>query len=47
MTHHTNWLPATRDGQLAMATDWMSVAGTNAQPWSISAAALQELGGLL
>jgi hypothetical protein len=46
MAHYTDWLPTTRDGQLAMAKDWVSVAGTNAHLWSIPLTAVQELGGL-
>ncbi|MDR1574937.1 MAG: TAXI family TRAP transporter solute-binding subunit [Treponema sp.] len=43
MAHYTDWLPTTRDGQLAMAKDWHSVAGT-AAAWGIPAAVLTDLG---
>jgi hypothetical protein len=46
MAHYTDWLPTTRDGQLAIAKDWVSVAGTNAHLWDIPLTAVQELGGL-
>ncbi|MDR2375483.1 MAG: hypothetical protein LBD96_03490 [Treponema sp.] len=47
MAHYTDWLPTTRDGQLAMAKDWVSVTGTNAHLWGIPLTAVQELGGLV
>jgi hypothetical protein len=46
MAYNTDWLPGDRDGQLAMAKDWVSVTGTNAHLWSIPLTAVQELGGL-
>ena len=46
MSQKTDWMPGTRDGQLAMAKDWVSVTGTNAHLWNIPLTAVQELGGL-
>ncbi|MDR2448027.1 MAG: hypothetical protein LBD58_12195 [Treponema sp.] len=46
MAHYTDWLPTTRDGQLAMAKNWVSVTGTNAHLWNIPPAAVQELSDL-
>jgi hypothetical protein len=46
MAHYTDWFPTTRDGQLAMAKDWVTVTGTNAHLWGIPLTAVQELGGL-
>ena len=46
MSLKTDWMPGTRDGQLAMAKDWVSVTGTNAHLWDIPLTAVQELGGL-
>ncbi|MDR0684434.1 MAG: hypothetical protein LBF83_04835, partial [Spirochaetaceae bacterium] len=40
----TDWLPPTREGQLAMAKDWQSVAGANADAWGIPAAAMTSFG---
>jgi hypothetical protein len=45
MAYNIDWLPGARDGQLAMAKDWVSVTGT-VHLWSISLTAMQELGGL-
>ncbi|MDR3355956.1 MAG: hypothetical protein LBO04_02085 [Spirochaetaceae bacterium] len=39
--------PATRDGQLAMAKDWKSAAGTNALACGIPPAVLTELDALI
>jgi hypothetical protein len=46
MSTTRDWLPTTRDGQLAMAKDWVSVTGTNAHLWGIPLTAVQELAGL-
>jgi hypothetical protein len=46
MSQKTDWMSGTRDGQLAMAKDWVSVTGTNAHLWDIPLTAVQELGGL-
>jgi hypothetical protein len=43
MAANKDWMPGTREGQLAMARDWQSVAGTNAQAWGIPPTVLQEL----
>ena len=47
MSTTRDWLPASREGQLAMAKDWQSVAAANAQAWGIPAAVLTELDGLI
>jgi hypothetical protein len=47
MSTTRDWLPASREQQLAMAKDWQSVATTNAQTWGIPAAVLTELDGLI
>jgi hypothetical protein len=47
MSQKTDWLPGTREGQLAMARDWQSVAGTKTAAWGIPAAVLTELGTLI
>jgi hypothetical protein len=47
MSTTRDWLPTTREGQLAMAKNWQSVATTNAQIWGIPAAGLTEFGGLI
>lgn len=44
MSKTTDWLPGTREGQLAMAKDWQSVAGANADAWGIPPAAITSLG---
>ncbi|MDR2747948.1 MAG: hypothetical protein LBB77_10955 [Treponema sp.] len=33
----TDWLPGTREGQLSMARDWISVLGTKGMDWGIPA----------
>ena len=38
-----DWLPHTREGQLAMARDWKSVMTTQAAAWNIPAAVLTDL----
>ena len=43
----TDWLPGTREGQLAMARDWKSVMTAHAAEWNIPAAVLTEFDGLL
>jgi hypothetical protein len=35
MSNSTDWLPANRDGQLAMAKDWLPVMTANAEAWGI------------
>jgi hypothetical protein len=47
MSTTRDWLPASREQQLAMAKDWQSVATANAQAWGIPAAVLTELSGLI
>ena len=46
MSTSKGWLPNSRDGILALARDWQSVAGTNASAWGIPPNVLQELGTL-
>jgi hypothetical protein len=46
MANRTDWLPTTRDGQLAMTRDWNSVMAANAAAWGIPAAVLTELDAL-
>ncbi|MDR0557874.1 MAG: hypothetical protein LBG43_08445, partial [Treponema sp.] len=38
-----DWLPATREGILAMADDWISVCTTRQTGWNIPYPALTEL----
>ncbi|MDR1910078.1 MAG: hypothetical protein LBQ35_09230 [Spirochaetaceae bacterium] len=38
MSQRTGWLPANREGQLAMERDWQSAAGTKTAAWGIRAA---------
>jgi hypothetical protein len=47
MSKTTDWLSGTREGQLAMARDWQDVAGTNASPWGIPPAVLQNFDTLI
>jgi hypothetical protein len=47
MSKSSDWLPNSREGQLAMARDWQSVAGTKTAAWGIPAAVLTELGTLI
>ena len=46
MTNRSDWLPGTREGQLAMARDWQSVMTAQAASWNIPAAVLTELDAL-
>ncbi|MDR2516618.1 MAG: hypothetical protein LBC88_04460 [Spirochaetaceae bacterium] len=46
MAASKDWLPASREGILAMAAGWQSVAGASAGVWNIPAAVLLELGNL-
>ncbi|MDR1986511.1 MAG: hypothetical protein LBP88_06005 [Treponema sp.] len=41
-----DWLPATRDSQLAMAQDWMERVCPNESAWALPPAAVQELNTL-
>ncbi|MDR1220153.1 MAG: hypothetical protein LBK73_11190 [Treponema sp.] len=41
-----DWLPASRDGVLAMAKDWLSVTGTKSQDWGVPASVLQNFDAL-
>jgi hypothetical protein len=43
MSISKDWLPNGREGQLAMARDWMDVVGPNESAWGIPPAAMQEL----
>ncbi|GHV89010.1 hypothetical protein AGMMS50267_13700 [Spirochaetia bacterium] len=45
--YNTDWLPGTREGQLAMAKDWKGVIPANASAWNIPAGVLQELDPLI
>jgi hypothetical protein len=47
MAANRDWFPKSRTGQLVMARDWQSVAGTKTAAWSIPAAVLTELGALI
>ncbi|MHB9293261.1 hypothetical protein Holit_02382 [Hollandina sp. SP2] len=46
MSNRSDWLPASRDGQLAMAKDWIAVATPKAAAWNIPPAVLQDLDSL-
>jgi hypothetical protein len=46
MSTTRDWLPTTRDGILAMAKDWQTVAAPKAAAWGIPATALQGLDAL-
>ena len=46
MTNRSDWLPGTREGQLAMARDWKAVMTTSAAAWNVPAAVLTELDAL-
>jgi hypothetical protein len=46
MAHYIEWLPTTREGQLVMAWDWVSVAGGKAAAWGIPANVITALDGL-
>jgi hypothetical protein len=43
MAKTTDWFPATRDGQLAMAKEWITVLHTKGVQWDITDAAISEL----
>jgi hypothetical protein len=43
MATSKDWLPASREGQLAMADDWISVCTTRQTDWNIPYPALTEL----
>jgi hypothetical protein len=43
MSQRSDWLPASREEQLAMAWDWISVAGGKAAAWEIPARVITEL----
>ncbi|MDR2515756.1 MAG: hypothetical protein LBC88_00050, partial [Spirochaetaceae bacterium] len=45
MANRSDWLPGTREGQLAMVKDWISVVEGKAAAWLVPAAALTGLGG--
>jgi hypothetical protein len=47
MSQRTDWLPASRTGQLSMAQDWKAVMSANAGAWGIPAAVLTEFDGLI
>jgi hypothetical protein len=47
MSKTTDWIPGTRDGQLAMAKDWQAVMAAKAAAWGIPASALTEFDGLV
>jgi hypothetical protein len=38
MSNTTDWLPGTREGQLAMAKEWVTVMTAHAQEWGIPSA---------
>jgi hypothetical protein len=42
-TKYQNWLPGTRDGQLAMAKEWATVLHARGVSWNISEAQIGEL----
>ncbi|MDR1862817.1 MAG: hypothetical protein LBQ67_02735 [Treponema sp.] len=44
MSKSSDWLPASREGQPAMARDRQSVMETKAAAWGIPAAVATELG---
>jgi hypothetical protein len=46
MPFHDNWLPGRREEQLAMAKNWVKVAGLNKTAWGIPPAEISELGDL-
>ena len=43
MASTKDWLPGTREGQLAMAKEWLAYAAPQAEAWSIPSTALVEL----
>jgi hypothetical protein len=42
MPYDSNWLPGRRENQLAMAKNWLTVLGTQADTWNIPAAEVTE-----
>jgi hypothetical protein len=47
MAHYSEWLPGSREEQLAMAKNWLMVLGEyETPPWGIPLADITELGGL-
>lgn len=44
MNVRSDWLPSTREGQLAMAKNWQSVAGAKMGAWGIPQSVMDELG---
>ena len=47
MSQRTDWLPASRQAQLAMAKDWKAVMTVNAAAWNIPAAVITEMDALI
>jgi hypothetical protein len=47
MSKTTDWLPASRDGQLALCRSWINIAGGNASAWGIPETVIQELTRLM
>jgi hypothetical protein len=43
MSQRTDWLPANREGQLAMARDWINILSGKAPPWGVPVADGAEL----
>jgi hypothetical protein len=46
MANNSDWLPGKRAEQLAMAKNWVTVAGVNKTAWNIPPAEISELGDL-
>jgi hypothetical protein len=46
LNHRSDWLPGTRDGQLAMAKNWNVIIPAHAAAWGIPNATAQELAAL-
>jgi hypothetical protein len=46
MSKTTDWCPANRENQLAMAADWITVIGNNIEAWNIPNETLTELENL-
>jgi hypothetical protein len=47
MSQRTDWLPASRTGQLSMAKDWKAVMNANTGAWGIPAEVLTAFDGLI
>jgi hypothetical protein len=46
MANNGNWFPGRREDQLAMAKNWVTVAGANKTKWNIPAAEITDLADL-